>query len=194
MTDAAYIAALEAYGEPTAVLTTLHLPERTVRLIDGGFLKWDGETWRLRDAECGMVATISSLDDGVGAEAGNFTLSLAMPDMESLLAFALDPAKQGSVVTIHLATVDRETGLLIGEPDLLFRGLYDRPEMGVGEGLTLDLECVTEEAKMLQANDDLRLTDAFHQSVWPGELFYVYVTGVRRKVYWRTGSPSNAIT
>jgi hypothetical protein len=110
------------------------------------------------------------------------------------MALWIDPVEQGSLVTIHLGTVNPATGLLIGEPELLFRGELDQPRLASGQSQTLIFDCITEEARMLEPNEEQRLTDSFHQSVWPGELGYDKVTELEQTVFWRADDPRGAIS
>jgi hypothetical protein len=42
---------------------------------------------------------------------------------------------------------------------------------------------------MLEPNEERIQSDAFHQSVWPGELGYEHQTSAKRKVFWRADAP-----
>lgn len=191
--EAGLIAALGGPSVTGVVLVTLTLPGHTIRWTDGGFVKWGAETYEEVDAVYGVLSSLEDVEDGVDDSATTWSFDMMPPP--SALAALIQPGVQGSVLTSHFGAVDRQTGLLIGEPDLLQRVELDQPNgtfMGSGDPLTW--ACVTEEARMLEESDEQRLTDAFHQSVWPDELGYVNVTGIKRKMYWRADDPSNAIT
>lgn len=191
--DAALIAALEARFPVSILLTTIELPGHTIRWACGGFVRWGGEVYRVRDADYGTLDSVSEIEDGVEAQAATCSLTTLPPDMDAVAALGMDPTVQGSRVTVHLGAVDRTTGLLIGEPDLLFRGKYDQPRLGVSEGLSLIIDCITEAALMLEPHDERRLTDSFQRSVWPDDLGYEHVAKVRRVIPWREDS-KGAIT
>jgi hypothetical protein len=52
------------------------------------------------------------------------------------------------------------------------------------------MECGTEEGRLLEENAERKLSDSFHQAVWPGELGLEFVTTVTRKIYWRANDPA----
>lgn len=190
--DTDLIEALEAPAVTEVHLATITLPDATIRWTDGGSVVWGADLYAETDATWGALSSVEEIEDGVTGSATVCSLSInAPPDS---LADWTAPEVQGSLVTVHLGAVDRETGLLIGEPELLIRCELDQPRLAVGGGATLIYDCITEEARMLEPNEDQRQTDSFHQSVWPGEKHYEFVSDVRRKIWWRADSPNNAIS
>lgn len=190
--DAGLIAALEGIAPTEVILVTVELPSKTVRWTNGGFVVWGSDTYHVRDDDYGLLDSVSEIEDGTEAQAMTCSLTILPPDMDAVMSLGADPEVQGSVVTVHLGAVNPATGLLIGEPELLFRGEYDQPRLGV-ETLSLVIDCITEASRMLEPNDERRLTDSFHQSVWPGELGYEFVSNVTRSIPWREDSPKGAI-
>ncbi|WP_433935118.1 hypothetical protein [Brevundimonas diminuta] len=172
-------------------LVTVDLPGHVIRWSDGGFVRWDGETYRARDERYGVLESIGEITDGVGDDASPVEIGVIPPTLASLEDLIAVDA-QGGVVSIHLGAVDEATGLLIGAPYRLHRGRLDRPIVGIG-AMTLTYEVLTAEALGLEANEDQRLSDAFHQSVWPGERGYEHQTSGTKKVWWRDDDPNNAI-
>lgn len=184
--DAALISAFEAAAPTEVLMVTMALPGATVRWTNGGFLEWDGNTYQAEDATYGFLSSVEEIADGVTGEATVCALTI---DCDSTaLALLVAPTVQGSLVTVHLGSVNRATGALIGEPELLFRGELDQPRLSVGEG-TLVYDCITEEARMLEPNEEQRLTDSFHKSVWPGDEGYSNVVDTPGEVYWRQDDP-----
>lgn len=190
--DADLIAELASAAPITVLLVSVEIDEgTTVRWTDGGFVFWGDDLYEAK-TEFGVVSEISELSDGVDGEASSASLTVLPADDEAF-GVLIDPATQGATVNISLGAVDFQTGALIGEPDLLLRCEVDVARLTrTGEALILD--CITEEARMLEVNDERRLTDSFHQSVWPGELGYANVTGLDTKIYWRANDPNNAIS
>ncbi len=172
-------------------LVTVGLPGHVIRWSDGGFVRWDGQTYRARDERYGVLESIGEITDGVGDDASPVEIGVIPPTLASLEDLIAVDA-QGGVVSIHLGAVDEATGLLIGAPYRLHRGRLDRPIVGIG-AMTLTYEVLTAEALGLEANEDQRLSDAFHQSVWPGERGYEHQTSGTKKVWWRDDDPNNAI-
>lgn len=191
--DSVLITELGGRAPTLVILVTITLPDHTIRWTNGGMVTWDGNAYAARDATYGLLDSVSPISDGVGSQATTCTVTMIPPSMAAIEALGLDPEVQGSVVTVHLGAVDQASGELVGEPELIFRGEFDQPSIATGSELKLNLECITEEARMLEPHDERRLTDSFHQSVWSGELFYENVTAVRRVIYWRADVPSGVI-
>ena len=189
--DSALIGALSQAAPVEVVLVEIELPTHTIRWTDGGFVVWDGQTFAARDETYGVLSSIEAIEDGVDNQATVCALTILPPDGAGFTAL-IAPGVQGSPVTIHQGAVSAATGTLIGEPDLLARLELDQPRIG-GNSDSLIYDCITEEARMLEANEERRLTDTFHQSAWPGELGYKNVTALPRKRYWRASNPNNAI-
>ena len=187
--DAASIAARK---QPVAWIVQLlewETADFTLRLSTGGFIPWDGKAFLARDPVLGVLGELPLFEDGVDSQTTRSTLTIIPPDQAGLAKVA-DRKYQRSLVQVWDATVDVSTGQLIGEPDLLFRGLVDFPRAVIGESWEVVLECGTEEALLNEPNEDRRLSNSFHQSVWPGETGLAYVTGLGRKVYWRANAPA----
>lgn len=190
--DEDLIEALEGPAPVIVHLVTVELPDTTLRwTYEGGFVVWGANTYQFSDAAYGVLGRLSEMEDGVTGNATPLDLSI-LCDTEAM-ADLIAPDVQGSLVTVHLGAVDRATGLLVGEPELLFRAELDQPNIAAGPSLGLDFQCITEEARCLEPNEEQRLTSAFHKSVWPGELGYDFVTDLEQKVYWRMDDPTNAV-
>lgn len=190
--DAGLIAALGSVSVTGILLVTVELPDHTIRWTDGGFVAWGENIYEEVDDTFGVLSSLEEVNDGV--EDSATTWAFDMMANPSVFPDLIAPDVQGSVVTVHFGAVERSTGLLIGEPDLLQRVELDQPTgTFMGESDPLTWGCCTEEARMLEESDEQRLTDAFHQSVWPGELGYANVTNVKRKMYWRADDPNDAI-
>ena len=79
------------------------------------------------------------------------------------------------------------------DPDVLFVGEVDVPELAVGEGTrAVSLRCVSVFEKLFEVEEGARLNDAFHQSIWPGEKGFEYVTDVERHLPWGQDAPRPA--
>lgn len=186
--DAALITALEAAAPTEVLLVTVTLPAATIRWTNGGFVAWGSDTYRAEHSTYGFLSSVEEITDGVTGEAT--VCALTIDCNSTALGLLVAPAVQGSLVTVHLGAVNRATGALIGEPELLFRGELDQPRLSVGEG-TLVYDCITEEARMLEPNEEQRLTSSFQKSVWPGDRGYDNVVETEAEVYWRQDDPRN---
>jgi hypothetical protein len=193
--DASLITALQGAAPTLVHLVTVTLSAATVRWMDtggSGFVVWSGNTYSAENATYGALGAIGAIEDGADGQATVCDLTILCD--ATAMALWVAPERQGSLVTIHVGAVAPTTGLLIGEPELLFRGELDQPRIAAGQGQALIFDCITEEARMLEPNEEQRLTDSFQKAVWPGDLGNEHITGVERKIYWRADDPTGAIS
>ncbi len=159
----------------------------------GGFLVWNNEIYLDRHPDWGVLGDLPTFEDGIDNQTTRCNLSI-FPPSEAAMAEVADRRHQRSRVWVWDASLDQETGLLIGVPDLLFQGHVDFPRMINGEKWEVVLECATEEALLNEPNQQRRLSHSHHSDVWPGELGLIHVTGLKGKIYWRTAQPSGVST
>lgn len=190
--DASLIAAFEAASPNPVLLVSVALSGGTVRLTDGMNVVWGADQYVGEHATYGRLGGVGDIQDGADGQATVCDLTILCDG--TAMALWIAPAEQGALVTVYLGALNRSTGLLIGEPELLFRGELDQPRLSSGPTQALVFDCITEEARMLEPNEEQRLTDSFQQSVWPGDLGLVHVSGVEKKIYWREDDPNNAIS
>lgn len=188
--DPVLFTALKA-GQKIVHLVTVYLAGHTIRWTDGGYVRWSGDDYTAKDATYGVLSSIGDIADGVDDDASPVELEIIPPNLTSIADLTAIDA-QGGLVTIHLGAIDRSTGVLLGDPYELHRGYLDRP-LYSPRNRRVSYDILTSEALGLEPNEDQRQTDAFHQSVWPGELGYEYQTDGSKKVFWRDDDPNNAI-
>lgn len=162
-----------------------------LRLCDGaGFVKFGGDTYTGSDATYGAIESVESFTDGIGGEDPTLQLTL-LPPTNTAAAALCDPAHQGSPVYLYVGAVNPRTGLVIGQPELRFVGEVDVPTIVVGQNsrkLKLDVVSVFE--RFFTDDEGVRLSDAWHQSLWPGETGLQGVTTVQRKLPWGASTPT----
>ncbi|WP_267395585.1 MULTISPECIES: hypothetical protein [unclassified Sphingomonas] len=172
----------------------MDLPGRTVRLLVGsGVVNFtvDGvlETFTGKDEVIGVFSAIDTLTDGLGDEAPALSLTF-MPEGEAAAAQLASVSMQGSPVRLWLGAIDIQTGLVIGDPLLLFNGLLDVATLNLSTtGRTVDYEVTSIFEDFFLSDDGARLSDTFHQYLWPGELGCSFITYVGQQIYWGTSSP-----
>ena len=173
----------------------LALPGATVRLLDGsGVVVFGGETYTGEDAIFGSLGTISSLSDGQGDEAPAFDISLIPPGATAAATLA-SAAMQGSSVQLWLGAIDRATGLTLGDPYLAFAGEIDVPVVRAGaDGRRVEYQVVSATERLFQEDEGAKLSDSFHQSIWPGETSFFDVTGIEQTIYWGQAPVASNIT
>ncbi|QTC88193.1 hypothetical protein [Brevundimonas pondensis] len=189
--DAAGIAGRSGKAVWLVQLFRLTTDDFTLRLTTGGFLVWGSELFVQRDLTYGTLGDLPLFEDGIDSQTTRADITLYPADHAALAALA-DRKHQTALVEVWDACVDPDTGLMVGEPDPLFRGEYDFARYTIGSSEELIIECGTEEARLNEPNEDRRLSDPHHRDVWPGELGMSYVTGVGRKIYWRVDQPGGS--
>lgn len=186
-------------GERAIVFAAIDMdtPDRKVRLlVGGGYVTLTDSTTGLpvryesRDDVFGVFSDIEELSDGVGNEAPSVQVTLIPPgDVETGQVSAVE--LQGSPFRIWLGVVDPVAGVVIGDPMLIFDGELDTATIRIDENGSrkVDYEVTSVFEEFFLANDMARLSDGFHQYLWPGELGCNNVTWVTHQIYWGTESP-----
>ena len=166
------------------------LPHATVRLIDGaGFVTFSGRTFTGLDPVYGTIDSIDTFADGVDDE--DPTLSITMlPPSNTGAAMLADPTAQGGQVSLWVGAINPITGLPVATPELRFLGEIDVPTLVLDRGTRkLKLEVVSVFERFFSDDEGVRLTDAWHQSIWPGETGLAAITTVQRKLPWGGTAP-----
>ena len=170
----------------------LELPDVTLRLLDGSAeIEIDSELYTAagfldeEDEESGVVwDSIEDFEDGSGDEAPGIVTTL-LPWSDSAALLLSDPSVQGSATRIMFGARNDATGLVIGEPYLLFAGEIDVPTHQFGLGaLAVEYAAVGGMDALFVADEGNRMVQAFHSQVWPGETGFEHVTGVPDNDYW----------
>lgn len=167
------------------------LPSHTIRLLTGaGTISFAGKTFTGNDATYGSIHSVEDLTDGTGDEAPALTLTL-VPRSDAAAADLASASMQGSSVSMWLGVVDPKTGFVVGDPLLVFLGLLDVPTIKIGtNSRLLELEITSVFEDFFLSDDGARLSDSFHQYLWPGEQGMSFATGVTHQLYWGAEAPS----
>lgn len=164
----------------------------TIRLVSGGVVSIGGNTYAAEDSTYGTLGDVETIADGADGQATRCTITLLPPTSSAIAALAAATA-QGSTVIVYQGALNTSTGASIGTVETLFTGELDFPRVQVGENsYALILECGTEESRLLEPNMERKLSDAFHQTCWSGELGLAFATRLPRKIYWRSTDPATA--
>lgn len=173
----------------------LQLPGRTVRLLIGsGFISFPvagvAQTFTGKDNILGVFSAIENLTDGSGDEAPAISLTFIPASDAATVALAA-PSMQGASVLIWLGAVDPTSGLVVGDPLLIFNGLLDVASIKVGQNTrTVEYEVTSVFEDFFLSDDGARLSSTFHEYIWPGELGLEFVTYVTNQIYWGSEAPS----
>lgn len=173
-----------------AGLAEIILPERTVRLSDGGFVDWPGRgLFTAKDAEFGAIEAVDSVSEGINDQAPAGKLILLPPDITNAGALFRADA-QGRPIRFWLAEVNGDTGAMIGAPQLMFDGLIDSIRLRFGRGTRhVDVEFVANAERLFNVREGNVLSTRFHQKAWPGEKGFDHCTGIPGGVPWGTPDP-----
>ena len=167
-------------------LLKIELPTATVRLCDGGFIEFGGETYRSVDAVFGGIGSLQALTEGVGEEIPALELTLN-PNGGSAPADLSQPGFQKSAVRLWVGEFDVDAGTLTGDPDLLFYGQIDQTVLRIGRAARdLAMTIVSTLERLFMRNEGNTLSPSFHKSVWPEETGHDNATGLGIAVAWGT--------
>jgi hypothetical protein len=178
-----------------AGLIELALPSETVRFADGGFIVWDGETWRDRHATFGTIGGAEAIEEAGGDEAPGMVLTLNVPSATAA-GIVSAPEAQDSPVRFRLVRFDPETGEPVpGADEMVADMVLDRTVLRFGRGArTVELGLVSAADRLFQVNEGNVLSDAFHQRVWPGEDGFANAVEVGMTVAWGVaGAPRGSV-
>ena len=189
----ALAAALEARSVLMFCAVEVALPSYNLRLLNGpGEVSFDGRTFHGKDETYGVLGSVEEIADSEDGEAPEITITILPPTMTSAALLA-SPAAQFSAVTVWVGALDLVTGVVIPDPMVVFAGEVDVPTLTGDETSRVLQYSVTSVFELLfEVDEGANLNNAFHQSVWPGELGFEYVTEVQRQLPWGAEAPRPA--
>lgn len=173
---------------------SIALPGYTLRLLDGsGAVVFNSATWVGEDANFGVLAALSAIDDGAGDQAPAINVTLLPPNSTAAATLAA-AGMQGSLVSVYAGAINLDTGVPVPDPYLLFIGELDVPTLRSGpDGRSLEYEVVSISERLFSNDEGMRLSDAWHKSVWPGETGLANVTGIEQTVFWGQQAPPGSV-
>lgn len=173
-------------------LMQMDLPGRTVRLCDGGLIRWGANAFAGKDAVFGAFGGFEALKEGVGDELPALDLTL-LPPGSSAPGDVNDGANQAAPVWFWIAEYDVDTGAVTSTPDLQFAGQLDHTTLTFGSDRRELAVTVTPTAeKLLTKSEGNSLSPTFHKAVWPGETGHDQASGLTVADAWGTESPATA--
>lgn len=173
--------------EHTAYISLFRIRLRdgpTIRLSDGGFITWNGETFSALDPVFGTIGSVESMAEGVGDEVPALEITL-LPPLTSAPALLTSPNYQNSQVDIYIGEYDPDTGSFIGSPDIQFTGQIDQPIFRVGrERREIALTIVSTAERLFMRDEGNSLTPRWQKSIWPGDKGHDNAIGLTIPVAW----------
>ena len=193
--DSTLKTAFEGAGVTTFTAVSIALSGGTIYLVSGGAdITISSQLYSAYHATYGALGDVDVINDGIDGQTTRATITLHPPS-SSAIADLSAADEQSARVYVYQGAVNTATGASIGTVETLFRGELDYPSLSVSEtGYALTLECGTEEARLLERNEERKLVDSFHQACFSGELGLEKVTALVRKVYWRANAPTTVVT
>lgn len=192
--DASLNTALQGAAPLVCLLLKIELPGHDILLIDGaGEVVYDSETYLGSDDVYGVLDSIETLSEQIGTEAPMVRLTF-LPASVNALADLTNPANQGAPVHIWFGAVDPATGLLIGEPELMFLGELDTADVDVSASRTvISFNVASAWERLFDFNEGQRLNNAFIQANYPGALGSSFVIAIQRDLPWGYDAPRPAV-
>lgn len=170
----AMTAALAQAGLMPFVAIRMTLPSVTLALLDGSaVVTFAGSTFVGEDPTYGVLASVEDFADGGEDEAPRLRFVLNPKSLAALTTLAA-ASNQGSKVEAWEGLIDLVTGLPVADPLMIFEGFYDQPNWAP-LAMELSIDCGSVFELFFDNEEGARLTDSFHQSIWPGELGFQYV-------------------
>jgi hypothetical protein len=171
----------------------IQFPGYTLRLLDGaGEIVMGGNRYVGRDDTYGVLDTIKGLSDKLDGKAPEVTVGFIPATGVAINSF-LDPSVQGSAVSIGLGAADMTTGIAVDSGYTLFTGFLDVPTITWGDNnRRLEYTCTSVGERLFMTEEGRRLSNAFHQQVWPGETGLYAVTDIEQSIYWGQAAPAPA--
>lgn len=171
-------------------LMRIDLPARTVRMCDAAFVIWGAEVYDCFDQHFGTIASAESFEEKTGDEAPGGKLTF-MPPSSTAATLLTDPAFQGARMRFWLGEFSRETGAVVGTPDLTAALAIDTATLKVGRGSrAVDIDFESEAKRLFMVMRGTALNDRFQQLCYPGELGMANATGTPRSTAWGAATPA----
>ena len=172
-------------------LMKIELPDREVRLCDGGFTYWGEDLYDSIDPLFGTIGSAETFEEKTGDEAPGGKMTFNPPTASAGSALT-DPALQGSRMRFWLAEYDPVTGRVIGSPELTADLSIDTATVKVSGGTrTVDIEFESAAKRLFMVMRGNALNDRFHQSCYPGEKGMANATGMPRSTAWGAATPNS---
>lgn len=168
-----------------AAFVKFDAPDGTVRLSDGGVLKFAGETYEAAHPTFGSVKTIERIRAAKGDQAERGKI-LLIPNPAAPVSSWWRADLKYCRMRIWLAEIEAD-GVTASAEELLADWLVDqvtRIQSASGDVLQLDMMSRTE--RIFLQDEGNVCSDTFHQGIWPGESGFVNCTDIQGYFAWGT--------
>jgi hypothetical protein len=178
-------------------LVQIDLPDATIRLCEGGFMRWavdggDVATFYSHSPVFGTIASIDAVTEGVTEAVPALDLTLHVPSTAAPEDLS-QPGFQRSRVRFWIGEYAPDDGILVGEPELMFHGQIDQTVLGEDAGtFDLTMSIVSSLERLFLRNRGNSLNPRWHKSIWVGETGHDNATGLGVPVAWGIETPAGA--
>ncbi|ALJ14132.1 hypothetical protein [Sphingopyxis macrogoltabida] len=173
-----------------AGLVKVELPDATLRLCDGAFVKWDAETFESQDEKFGTIGSLETPSQGTGDDIPAMRATW-LPTSSAAAADLSQATYQGCRVRMWIAEVDPDTAAVTGTPSLEFDGQVDSTDLLIDRGQRdLEMTISSRAARLMIINEGNNLSPRWHKTLFPGETGEDNAIGVSVGVAWGTGQPA----
>ncbi|EQB15767.1 hypothetical protein [Sphingobium lactosutens] len=171
-------------------LMKIELPDRTIRMCDGGFVYWSEELYDSVDELFGTIGSAEAFEEKTGDEAPGGKMTFLPPSTAAGIAIN-NPAMQGSRMRFWLGEVDRSIGRVMGMPELSADLTIDTVTPKASKGRReIDVEFESTARRLFLVMRGQALSNRFHQKCFPGEMGMANATGMPRSTAWGADNPS----
>jgi len=172
-------------------LLEIDLPGHMVRLCDGGFFEFGGDTFTDSDSLLGTLVSVEPLQEGVEQEIPALDLYFNPPANVSIAVLSQAAIERRSV-RLWLAEYDSETGVIdTGATELRFVGIVDQPSVKFSRTeYVVSITVVPHAEYVFNRNIGNGLSASFHKSLYPGETGHDNATGLGVAIAWGTERPA----
>jgi hypothetical protein len=167
--------ALDAATLRTFLAVRIELPDDyTINLIDGSGVvtfpvNGTPTVFDSKDEIYGTLASVSGIQEAFATSAPRLMISLLPPTTDAIGALSA-PLTQGSKVSVWAGLINETTGLVIGQPELLWIGSLDTAKTTSSEsGRVVELDVASAFDRLFIALESERLNKVWHRSIWPDE-------------------------
>ena len=166
-----------------------------LRLLDGsGSVTFNAKTFVGKDSGFGVLASLETVTDGFGDTAPSLKIGINPPTTDAA-AILCGQDMQGQQVLVWLGVLNPASGAVNGSPLLIYSGESDQGVLAVGLGTrSVALNTVSIWERLFDDAEGVRLTNAYHQSAWPGELGMQFITDVQRSLPWGQDAARPSVT
>jgi hypothetical protein len=171
-------------------LLQVELPSHTAYLCDGGFIEFGGNTYTTNDSVLGTIASISPMSEGIGGDIPALDLEFNPPSSIAITDLT-SGAIQRNTVRLWQAEYDRDTGLIVGTPELQFIGQLDQPAIRFSKSeYIVSISVVSKAEWFFELDIGNTLSPSFHKYLYAGETGHDNATGLSIPIAWGTEAPS----